>query len=93
MQILFTKVVHFTALVKAGGRLREFNLRKLKHADKDVFSVDTVDDRGNRLIFRLEKNSNDTTWTIVPLEQQLPAWIGEIEPKLREQIEAELQQH
>ena len=26
----FTKMVHFTRLIKAGGRLREFNLRKLK---------------------------------------------------------------
>lgn len=93
MHIHFTKVVHFTALVKAGGRLREFNLRKMKHPDKDLFSVDTVDDRGNRIIFRLEKQANDTTWTIVPLEQPLPSWVNEIEPKLREQIEAELHQN
>jgi hypothetical protein len=92
MQILFTKVVHFTRLIKAGGRLREFNIRKMRHAEKDVFSVDTVDDRGNRIIFRMQKEGNNS-WNIVPLDQILPAWINEVEHKLREQIENELDQN
>jgi len=92
MQILFTKVVHFTSLIKAGGRLREFNIRKMKHAENDVFSVDTVDDRGNRIIFRMQKEGNGS-WKIVALDQVLPAWINEVENKLREQIENELNQN
>ena len=92
MQILFTKVVHFTRLIKAGGRLREFNIRKMKLVDKDVFSVDTVDDRGNRIIFRMQKEASGQ-WVIVPLDQILPAWINEVETKLREQIENELHQN
>ena len=92
MQILFTKVVHFTRLIKAGGRLREFNIRKMRLADDDVFSIDTVDDRGNRIIFRMQKESNGT-WNIVPLDQILPAWIGEVEQKLREQIDNALHQN
>ena len=91
MQILFNKVIHFTQLIKAGGRLREFNLRRIKQTDKEVFSIDTVDDRGNRIIFRMEKEGNGS-WTIVPPDQPLPAWIAEVEPKLRETIDNALQE-
>jgi hypothetical protein len=92
MQILFTKVIHFTRLIKAGGRLREFNLRKLKQHDKDVFSVDTVDDRGNRIIFRMTTEGHNGSWTIAPTDFQLPSWIPEVEGKLREGIEEALHQ-
>jgi len=87
MQIHFTKVVHFTRLIKAGGRLREFNFRKLRQLEEDIFSVDTVDDRGNRIIFYMHKKASG--WTIIP--QPLPAWISENENKLHEQIDMELQ--
>lgn len=92
MQILFTKIIHFTRLIKAGGRLREFNLRKIRQTGKEVFSVDTVDDRGNRIIFRMEKEGN-SGWSIVPLDQPLPGWIPEVETRLQEKIEEELQLH
>lgn len=92
MQILFSRIIHFTSLIKAGGRLREFNLRKLKQPGKELFSVDTVDDRGNRIIFRMEKEGNGA-WTIIPEGQTLPPWITETEPRLREAIDKELQQH
>lgn len=87
----FSRIVHFTRLIKAGGRLREFNLRKLKQPDKEIFSVDTVDDRGNRIIFRMEKVAAGS-WNIVSPDQPLPVWIVEVEPRLREIIEEELQQ-
>jgi hypothetical protein len=90
MQILFTKVVHFTKLIKAGGRLREFNIRKLKHPDKELFSIDTVDDRGNRIIFQSEKIGGN--WHIIPGEQPLPAWVAEVDSKIGEAIEEELRQ-
>ena len=84
----FTKVVHFTRLIKAGGRLREFNFRKLRGQDnQELFTVDTVDDRGNRILFRMQKNDN-SQWTIIP--QMLPSWIPENDEKLREAIEDEL---
>ena len=88
----FTKMVHFTRLIKAGGRLREFNLRKLRlpeSPDAELFSVDTVDDRGNRIIFRYKKESNGS-WNIVPQGQPLFNWIHEVEPQLQQQIENEL---
>ena len=89
MQILFNRIIHFTRLIKAGGRLREFNLRKLQQPGKEIFSVDTVDDRGNRIIFRMEKE-NGGSWQIVPDTQILPVWITETENKLRDVIEEEL---
>ncbi|RYY54286.1 MAG: hypothetical protein EOO09_14965 [Chitinophagaceae bacterium] len=89
MQIHFTKVVHFTRLIKAGGRLREFNFRKLKQLDDDIFSVDSVDDRGNRILFHMIK-SGTIGWSISH-PTPLPAWITENEEKLREQIDLELQ--
>jgi hypothetical protein len=87
MQVNFTKIVHFTRLIKAGGRLREFNFRKLRNLDQELFTVDTVDDRGNRILLRMQKNDNH--WSILP--QMLPKWIPENEDKLHEAIEDELQ--
>ena len=90
MHVNFTKVVHFTRLIKAGGRLREFNFRKHRLLEQEVFSVDTVDDRGNRILFQMNRQGNDS-WTIAP--QPLPAWITENEDQMREHIFEELQQH
>ena len=89
MQINFTRVIHFTRLIKAGGRLREFNFRKLGGLEQETFTVDTVDDRGNRILLRMEKSNNH--WTIV--QQLLPRWINENEDKLHEAIEDELQKN
>ena len=91
MQIHFTKQIHFTRLIKAGGRLREFNFRKMKQLDQDVFSVDTVDDRGNRILFYMTKGDNGQ-WNIAQ-KQPLPTWVVENEDKMREQIGDELQHH
>ena len=53
--------------------------------EEEIFSVDTVDDRGNRIIFYMHRKNN--SWTIIP--QPLPDWIAENEDKLNEQIDAE----
>ena len=87
MQMNFTKVVHFTRLIKAGGRLREFNFRKIRGQEQELFTVDTVDDRGNRILFKMTKD-NGNRWTIVP--QILPSWIPENEDKFHEAIEDDL---
>jgi len=87
MQVNFIKLVHFTRLIKAGGRLREFNFRKLRGQEPETFTVDTVDDRGNRFLFRMQKNGANQ-WSIIP--QMLPKWIPENEIKLHEAIEDEL---
>ena len=90
MQIHFTKVVHFTRLIKAGGRLREFNFRRLRQLEEEIFSVDTVDDRGNRILFYMRRDNN-SNWSIS--QQPLPAWVIENESTLNEQILEELQRH
>ena len=86
MQIHFTKVVHFTRLIKAGGRLREFNFRKIKDPQYELFSVDVCDDRGNRIMFKMQKENN--AWKTIP--QPLPEWILNNESNLSELIEDEL---
>jgi hypothetical protein len=86
MLIQFNKNIQFTKVVKADGRLREFNFRKSNGMQGELFSVDVSDDRGNRIMFRMQKN--DGSWKI--MEQQLPAWIIENETSFNELIEEEL---
>lgn len=87
MRIQFIKNVHFTRLVKISGRnVREFNFRKMRSDDEDIFSVDVSDDRGNRIMFQMKKDGN--VWHIG--NQALPSWIIEQEGRLNELIEEEL---
>jgi len=73
MHTSFIKIIHFSRLVKINNRLREFNFKKNNNAGDYVFDVDTADDRGNRLFFRLVKNS-DNQWSI-DSKQPIPDWI------------------
>ena len=84
----FVKNIQFTRTIKAEGRLREFNFRKLGGLQEGLFTVDVVDDRGNRLMFRMQKEDN--TWRIFP--QPLPDWVGKSERNLHDLIEEELLQ-
>ncbi|WEK38172.1 MAG: hypothetical protein P0Y53_11760 [Candidatus Pseudobacter hemicellulosilyticus] len=86
MRIQFVKNIQFTKLLKVEGRLREFNFRKLGGENEGIFTVDVVDDRGNRILFRLKQESDG--WKI--MEQPLPNWIWENEKKLNEMLEEEL---
>ncbi|ANH82258.1 hypothetical protein A8C56_15970 [Niabella ginsenosidivorans] len=72
MHTSFNKIVHFTRLIKINGRLREFNYRKNNNAGTYVFDVDTADDRGNRLFFRLAKEDNE--WQLTS-KLPVPEWI------------------
>lgn len=76
--------MHYTRLIKAKDRLREFNFRKLPAASGNLFHVDVSDDRGNRLIFKMQKEGNGP-WKI--LEDGLPTWVYESEEKLGGAIE------
>ncbi len=87
MKIQFIKNIQFTRLVKAEGRLREFNFRKINGIKEGMFTVDVSDDRGNRIIFNMEKNDN--LWKIVSTTP-LPDWITLNEAKFEELIEEEL---
>ena len=86
VQMNFIRNIQFTKLLKAEGRLREFNFRKSNGLQEGIFTIDVSDDRGNRIVFHMQKEEND--WKIMP--QQLPPWIRESEDKLKELIEEEL---
>lgn len=85
-QIQFVKNIQFTRLIKAEGRLREFNFRKMTLLQETLFSVDVVDDRGNRIMFRMRKHDSD--WQIIP--QTLPAWVQQQEKVMSDMINEEL---
>ena len=88
MRIQFIKNVHFTKLVKINGRsVKEFNFRKMGSGENEMFSVDVSDDRGNRIMFQMQKDGN--AWHII--NPSLPSWIIEQEGKLNDLIEEELQ--
>ncbi len=89
MQLQFIRNIQFTRLVKAEGRLREFNFRKFRGEGNEwMFSIDVADDRGNRIIFRMRKE--DGGWKLVP--GKWPAWIISNENTFNELIEEELKQ-
>lgn len=88
MRIQFIKNVHFTKLVKINGRsVKEFNFRKMGSSENEMFSVDVSDDRGNRIMFQMQKDGS--VWHIT--NPALPSWIIEQEGKLNDLIEEELQ--
>jgi hypothetical protein len=89
MQIKFVKNIQFTKVLKAEGRMREFNFRKPNGREQALCTVDVSDDRGQRIIFNMQKE--DSGWKII--QQPLPAWISQLEKKLSELIEEELQQY
>ena len=88
MKLKFEKNIQFTKTIKADNRLREFNFRKLGGLQEGVFTIDVVDDRGNRIMFKMQKVDN--AWKIV--NQPLPEWVLTSEKTFHELIEEELQQ-
>jgi hypothetical protein len=89
MQLNFIKNIQFTRLVKADGRLREFNFRKFNGGEGELlFSIDVVDDRGNRILFRMHKEDN--AWKILP--GQFPAWVMLNENSFNNLIEEEMRE-
>ena len=87
MKLKFEKNIQFTRTIKADNRLREFNFRKLGGLQEGVFTIDVVDDRGNRIMFKMQKADN--VWKIV--NQPLPDWVIKTEKTFHELIEEELE--
>jgi len=86
MQLEFIKAVQFSLVVKAGDRLREFNFRKLQDSGPEKFSVNVCNERGERILFGLQKEKND--WEISG--KLLPRWIVDNESRIREAVNEEL---
>ena len=87
MNFLFSKNIHFTKLVKTLDRLREFNFRMIPGSSNSLLHVDVPDDRGNRIIFKMQRADN-ASWKV--LGEQLPPWITASEKNLNDLIEEEL---
>lgn len=75
--------IAFSKIIKADGRNREFNFRKLP-ADYPSYHVDVTDDKGGRIIFSMHKSANGT-WRMTA--NRLPLWISAFEAMIGEQIE------
>ena len=88
MQVTFTKNIQFSKLIKANGKLKEFNFRKINDQKEEQFTVDVVDERDSRVFFNVKKIDNN--WKII--EIPLPKWILENESTFNEIIEEELKQ-
>ncbi|OSZ77434.1 hypothetical protein CAP36_13695 [Chitinophagaceae bacterium IBVUCB2] len=86
MQVRFVKMIQFSRQFKAGDRQREFNFRKLSSPETGAFSVNVSDERGNRILFTMEKIEGE--WKIT--SAQLPQWILSSEKNLHGVIEDEL---
>jgi hypothetical protein len=88
MQETFTKNIQFSKLIKANGKLKEFNFLKINVQKENLFTVDVVDERDSRVFFNIKKIDN--SWKII--EIPLPNWILENESSFSEIIEEELKQ-
>lgn len=86
MNIGFTKNIHFTKLVKVSNRLREFNFRILPGSSNNLLHVDVPDDRGNRIIFKMQREENQ--WAVV--NKDVPEWISANEKILNTAIQEEV---
>lgn len=87
MHINFIRNIQFTKLLKIDGRLREFNFRKLTGLNEGLVTVDVSDDRGNRIMFTMQKNGGEYSFYNQPI---LPDWVSKNEQNLSDMIDAEL---
>lgn len=86
MQLEFSRMVQFSLLLKAGNRVREFNFRKLNHPGEEQFTVNVCDERGERILFDMQRSEG--SWKLDP--GNLPPWILQTRQALGEAVEKEL---
>ena len=82
----FLKNIQFTHLIKIDGCLKEFNFRKSNGSLETIFTVDTVDLQGTRIVFNMHAEGKE--WKIN--QKELPLWIIQNEEKLNASINNEL---
>ncbi len=87
MLVQFNKNIQFSKLIKAEGRLREFNFRKVNGLLEELFTVDVSDDRGNRIMFKMRKEGGE--WIMI-IDQPIPEWAKGNVARYNEAIEEEL---
>jgi hypothetical protein len=81
------KQIQFTRIIKAGGRLKEFNFLKLFNAATPTYCVDVPvpDEGGKRYIFSLFNDGK--IWRISG--SGLPEWLLQVESLLRGEVNAQ----
>ncbi len=84
--ITFVRNIQFTRLLKVKGRLKEFNFRKPNNREESLFTVDTAEEYGSRIIFQMQKLNGH--WKIINTD--LPPWVQEKEGDFHNLIEEEL---
>lgn len=77
--------IHFSKIIKAGDRNREFNFNRTNRANVQ-YNVNVPDERGNRIFFTMYQEEG--VWKIAP--DVLPAWIMSIEAELGIAIDEEI---
>lgn len=76
--------IHFSKIIKAGDRNREFNFNRTNRAAVQ-YSVNVPDERGNRIFFSMYQENG--VWKIAA--DVLPTWIVSIEEELGRAIDEE----
>lgn len=76
--------IHFSKIIKAGDRNREFNFNRTKRSTVQ-YSVNVPDERGNRIFFTMLQENG--VWKIAP--DVLPTWVLNVEEELGQAIEEE----
>jgi len=76
--------IHFSKIIKAGDRNREFNFNRTNRANVQ-YNVNVPDERGNRICFTMFQEGN--AWKIAP--DVLPTWITNAEEELGRAIDEE----
>ena len=84
-ELKYVRNIQFTRLIKCDGQLKEFNFRKPNGRQQGPFTVDVIDAKANRIIFKMEMIDN--AWKITTAH--LPAWVMESENAFHEIIEEE----
>jgi hypothetical protein len=79
--------IQFSRLIKTDGRLREFNFRRVNGLHEELFTVDVSDDRGNRIMFKMQKEGDG--W-VIHTDQPVPDWVRSTSSKFNDLIEEEL---
>lgn len=75
--------IHFTLLIKIGGRLREFNFRK---RNPDLYDGDTSDERGTRIQFKFMRQEGGFEFESIV---GLPSWVVDNKKVIAEAVEKE----
>ena len=81
----FRKQIQFSRLIKAGGRLKEFNFLKIFSVKIPTYCVDVGDEQGRRYIFSLFNDGK--CWKISG--DELPEWVLQVESMLKGEVVAQ----